>query len=87
MKVSNSSKNFFIAQELIEAFYDLYVEFKKIDKKYNSLKMDHFLLTNEFDTLKNAYDKYNFKSFILCIRCENSKSFHIKHKKKNKFLK
>lgn len=63
-EVTNSLQTSLLYKKIFEIFHDLYNEFRKIIKKYSSLKKDHALLSNEFDTLKNTHHKCNSKSFI-----------------------
>lgn len=67
--------------ELFEAFNHLDDEFKKIDKKYNSLKRDHVILTNEFNILKIMHGKYILISYTSCFKYEDLKLFNLELKK------
>lgn len=46
-KVFDSPKTYLSCDELLKLFYDLYVEFKNIGKKYSLLKGDHVSFVND----------------------------------------
>lgn len=50
---------------------------KWLVKKYSLLKMDHVLLTNEFNGLKDKYDNYMSTSYT---KCEDLELSNLEHK-------